>query len=134
MPARGSAIPFACRTCRNSWDAPHLWLLKSLGRTVRPPLVRRKPFCGFADEGDGTDRAGNATRSQTCIDFSSSSNDSFIQLFELQLSERGPDMSSDRTRSAILAAAERLYADRGFGGVTLSELVSGAHVNYHAVN
>ena len=24
-------------------------------------------------------------------------------------------MSSDRTRSAILAAAERLYADRGFG-------------------
>src|SRR3954465_7050520 len=38
-------------------------------------------------------------------------------------------MSSDRTRSAILAAAERLYADRGFGDVTLRDIVAEAHVN-----
>src|SRR5215831_6488157 len=43
-------------------------------------------------------------------------------------------MSSDRTRSAILAAAERLYADRGFGDVTLRDIVSAANVNLAAVN
>ena len=32
-------------------------------------------------------------------------------------------MASDQTRSAILAAAERLYADRGFGDVTLRDIV-----------
>src|SRR5437879_2863798 len=67
-------------------------------------------------------------------DISRSSNDSFIQLFELQLRKRGPDMSSDRTRSAILAAAERLYADRGFGDVTLRDIVAEASVNLAAVN
>jgi AcrR family transcriptional regulator len=43
-------------------------------------------------------------------------------------------MSSDRTRSAILAAAERLYADRGFGDVTLRDIVAEASVNLAAVN
>src|SRR5712691_11983424 len=43
-------------------------------------------------------------------------------------------MSSDRTRSAILAAAERLYADRGFGDVTLRDIVAEANVNLAAVN
>ena len=43
-------------------------------------------------------------------------------------------MSSDRTRSAILAAAERLYADRGFGDVTLRDIVAAANVNLAAVN
>ena len=33
-------------------------------------------------------------------------------------------MASDHTRSAILAAAERLYADRGFGDVTLRDIVA----------
>ena len=43
-------------------------------------------------------------------------------------------MPSDRTRSAILAAAERLYADRGFGDVTLRDIVAEANVNLAAVN
>ena len=43
-------------------------------------------------------------------------------------------MPSDRTRTAILAAAERLYADRGFGDVTLRDIVATADVNLAAVN
>src|ERR1700747_502794 len=43
-------------------------------------------------------------------------------------------MPSDRTRSAILAAAERLYAERGFGEVTLRDIVAAADVNLAAVN
>ncbi len=47
---------------------------------------------------------------------------------------RDRNMSSDQTRSAILAAAERLYADRGFGDVTLRDIVAEANVNLAAVN
>jgi len=43
-------------------------------------------------------------------------------------------MASDQTRSAILAAAERLYADRGFGDVTLRDIVAEANVTLAAVN
>src|SRR3984893_15296449 len=43
-------------------------------------------------------------------------------------------MASDHTRSAILNAAERLYADRGFGDVTLPDLGATADVNLAAVN
>jgi AcrR family transcriptional regulator len=43
-------------------------------------------------------------------------------------------MASDHTRAAILAAAERLYADRGFGDVTLRDIVAAAGVNLAAVN
>jgi AcrR family transcriptional regulator len=43
-------------------------------------------------------------------------------------------MPSDQTRSAILAAAERLYADRGFADVTLRDIVAAAEVNLAAVN
>jgi AcrR family transcriptional regulator len=43
-------------------------------------------------------------------------------------------MASDHTMSAILAAAERLYADRGFGDVTLRDIVAEANVNLAAVN
>src|SRR5260370_1986027 len=43
-------------------------------------------------------------------------------------------MPSDHTRNAILAAAERLYADRGFGDVTLRDIVAAADVNLAAVN
>ncbi|MGA7808271.1 TetR/AcrR family transcriptional regulator [Bradyrhizobium sp.] len=43
-------------------------------------------------------------------------------------------MPSDLTRTAILAAAERLYADRGFGDVTLRDIVAAANVNLAAVN
>ena len=42
-------------------------------------------------------------------------------------------MPSDQTRTAILAAAERLYADRGFGVVTLRDIVAEANVNLAAV-
>ena len=43
-------------------------------------------------------------------------------------------MASDQTRTAILNAAERLYADRGFGDVTLRDIVASAGVNLAAVN
>src|SRR5258706_3170038 len=43
-------------------------------------------------------------------------------------------MPSDHTRSAILAAAERLYADRGFGDVTLRDIVAEANVNLASVH
>jgi AcrR family transcriptional regulator len=43
-------------------------------------------------------------------------------------------MPSDRTRSSILAAAERLYAERGFSEVTLRDIVAAADVNLAAVN
>jgi AcrR family transcriptional regulator len=43
-------------------------------------------------------------------------------------------MASDQTRAAILSAAERLYADRGFGDVTLRDIVAAADVNLAAVN
>jgi AcrR family transcriptional regulator len=43
-------------------------------------------------------------------------------------------MASDQTRTAILNAAERLYADRGFGDVTLRDIVAAAGVNLAAVN
>ena len=43
-------------------------------------------------------------------------------------------MASDHTRTAILNAAEKLYADRGFGEVTLRDIVAAADVNLAAVN
>src|SRR3979409_2187548 len=43
-------------------------------------------------------------------------------------------MASDHTRMAILNAAERLYADRGFGDVPLRDIVAAADVNLAAVN
>jgi AcrR family transcriptional regulator len=43
-------------------------------------------------------------------------------------------MPSDLTRHAILDAAERLYADRGFADVTLRDIVAAANVNLAAVN
>src|SRR6202045_4103290 len=43
-------------------------------------------------------------------------------------------MESDHTRGAILAAGERLYAARGFGDVTLRDIVAAADVNLAAVN
>jgi AcrR family transcriptional regulator len=43
-------------------------------------------------------------------------------------------MPSDLTRNAILEAAERLYADRGFADVTLRDIVAAADVNLAAVN
>jgi AcrR family transcriptional regulator len=43
-------------------------------------------------------------------------------------------MAADQTRAAILRAAERLYADRGFADVTLRDIVAAADVNLAAVN
>ncbi|WP_213738287.1 TetR/AcrR family transcriptional regulator [Bradyrhizobium sp. dw_411] len=43
-------------------------------------------------------------------------------------------MPSDQTRTSILDAAERLYADRGFADVTLRDIVAAAGVNLAAVN
>jgi AcrR family transcriptional regulator len=43
-------------------------------------------------------------------------------------------MPTDHTRTAIMNAAERLYADRGFADVTLRDIVAAADVNLAAVN
>lgn len=43
-------------------------------------------------------------------------------------------MAADRTRTAILSAAERLYAERGFADVTMRDIVAAADVNLAAVN
>ena len=43
-------------------------------------------------------------------------------------------MATDRTRTAILNAAEQLYAERGFSDVTLRDIVAAANVNLAAVN
>jgi|ERR1700678_205924 AcrR family transcriptional regulator len=43
-------------------------------------------------------------------------------------------MPSDRTRALILDAAERLYSERGFGDVTMRDIVAAAGVNLAAVN
>jgi AcrR family transcriptional regulator len=47
---------------------------------------------------------------------------------------KGRTMATDQTRTAILVAAERLYAERGFGDVTLRDIVAAADVNLAAVN
>ena len=39
-------------------------------------------------------------------------------------------MAADRTRTAIITAAERLYAERGFADVTMRDIVAAADVNY----
>jgi AcrR family transcriptional regulator len=104
--------------------------LKSLGRTVSLLPSRRKTHC----RAFGTPDAAGSANACKAIDISGPSNDSFIQLFELQLADRRSPMPSDQTRTAILAAAERLYADRGFGDVTLRDIVAAADVNLAAVN
>jgi AcrR family transcriptional regulator len=43
-------------------------------------------------------------------------------------------MSTDLTRTAILTAAEQLYAERSFGEVSLRDIVAAAGVNLAAVN
>ncbi len=43
-------------------------------------------------------------------------------------------MAADHTRTAILSAAERLYAERGFADVTMRDIVMAADVNLGAVN
>lgn len=43
-------------------------------------------------------------------------------------------MAADRTRTAIITAAERLYAERGFADVTMRDIVAAADVNLAAVN
>jgi len=43
-------------------------------------------------------------------------------------------MAADDTRTAILTAAERLYAARGFADVTMRDIVAAADVNLAAVN
>jgi AcrR family transcriptional regulator len=43
-------------------------------------------------------------------------------------------MSSDQTKTAILTAAETLWAERSFGEVTMRDIVAAAGVNLAAVN
>lgn len=46
----------------------------------------------------------------------------------------GLPMSTDETRLAILSAAEKLYAERSFGEVSLRDIVAAANVNLAAIN
>jgi AcrR family transcriptional regulator len=43
-------------------------------------------------------------------------------------------MSTDQTKTAILNAAEKLYAERSFGEVSLRDIVAAASVNLAAIN
>ncbi len=43
-------------------------------------------------------------------------------------------MSTDQTKSAIFTAAEKLYAERSFGEVSLRDIVAAAGVNLAAIN
>jgi len=43
-------------------------------------------------------------------------------------------MSTDQTKTAILNAAEKLYAERSFGEVSLRDIVAVANVNLAAIN
>lgn len=43
-------------------------------------------------------------------------------------------MSTDQTKTAILSAAEKLYAERSFGEVSLRDIVAAANVNLAAIN
>ena len=61
-------------------------------------------------------------------------------MFDLRLALRNVTalhvvpMSSDQTRTAILTAAEKLWAERSFGEVTMRDIVAAAGVNLAAVN
>ena len=57
-----------------------------------------------------------------------------MQYARLALIAWAPDMAADHTRTAILTAAERLYAERGFAEVTMRDIVTAASVNLAAVN
>ncbi|GIU74300.1 MAG: hypothetical protein KatS3mg004_1387 [Bryobacteraceae bacterium] len=46
----------------------------------------------------------------------------------------GPRARADTTRTRILDAAERLFAERGFAGASLRDITAEAHVNLAAVN
>lgn len=48
--------------------------------------------------------------------------------------DQAQTMPSDQTRSAILAAAERHYADRGCGNLRLRDVPGEANVDLRAVN
>src|SRR5258706_4498398 len=100
-------------------------------RLILPPVSWAAATTGRLASPRGCQRA---TRALTFP----ASNDSFIQLFELQplkfVLHRSHDMASDQTRTSILSAAERLYAERGFGDVTLRDIVAEAGVNLAAVN
>jgi AcrR family transcriptional regulator len=120
-------------------------MLKSMGRssllfpeifggTVSPQPRHRKINYRAGWRGDGDRRGlrcnGDAGRALTL----QPSNHSFIHAFEKQRPWWSCDMPTDHTRAAILNAAERLYADRGFADVTLRDIVAAADVNLAAVN
>src|SRR6185437_15880575 len=107
--------------------------LKTVARHCRPAAASPQA-CWFhrAHARRAADREAPNARTLTF----QPSNHSFIQLFELQLLgfAKGQAMATDQTRTAILVAAERLYAERGFGDVTLRDIVAAADVNLAAVN
>src|SRR5258707_10668623 len=118
------------------------FLSENLWRHCLPPVPRPQdlilpPVSWAAATSGRLASARGCQRATRALTFPAS-NDSFIQLFELQaprfVLHRSHDMASDQTRTSILSAAERLYAERGFGDVTLRDIVAEAGVNLAAVN
>src|SRR5882762_9838900 len=120
------------------------FLGENFGGTVSPRPVHRKTIYRkttyrACQRGGGGRRGIGRSGDASCALTFRPSNHSFIQLFEMQLRQFAVvawahDMPSDHTRTAILSAAERLYADRGFADVTLRDIVAAADVNLAAVN
>jgi AcrR family transcriptional regulator len=112
----------------------HFWA-KIVGGTVSPPPLVRKTIVAAETSGSDKDRpARDATRDMR-IDIPRSQTIVSYNCLNCNASPlKAHDMASDHTRSAILSAAERLYADRGFGDVTLRDIVAAADVNLAAVN
>src|SRR5712671_410480 len=115
------------------------FLGENFGGTVSPQPVHRKIIYRACQRGGGGRRGIGRSGDASCALTFRPSNHSFIQLFEMQLRQFAlvawaHDMPSDHTRTAILSAAERLYADRGFADVTLRDIVAAADVNLAAVN
>jgi AcrR family transcriptional regulator len=114
------------------------FLSEIVGGTVSPPCAVRKTnldgerqaLRATAGMASGPDlrraRGIDIPRAQTIVSYNCLKCNRPLQDF--------PDMASDHTRTAILNAAERLYADRGFGDVTLRDIVAAAGVNLAAVN
>ena len=76
----------------------------------------------------------SGTSAQACVDFSRIQTIVSYKRLICNRRPQGFSMAADHTRTAILSAAERLYAERGFADVTMRDIVTAADVNLSAVN
>src|SRR3954466_10929520 len=98
-------------------------MLKSIGRSSPDYLYGFPRFACRPQSGN--QQALTFRDSQTTVSYS---------CLKCKLPVENLPMASDQTRTAILNAAERLYAERGFADVTLRDIVAAADVNLAAVN